>query len=75
VRRVFTTGGRQPPIADDFGSLDAQFTYNFNERFQAIVEASNLTEEDFREYNIVPERLKTYTHIGRRIYVGVRAQF
>ena len=75
VRRVFTTGGRQPPIADDFGSLDAQFTYRFNDRFQAIVEASNITEEDFREYNIVSERLKTYTHIGRRIYFGIRAQF
>lgn len=75
VRRVFTTGGRQPPIADDFGSLDAQFTYNFTDRIQAIIEASNITEEDFREYNIVSERLKTYTHIGRRIYVGVRARF
>ena len=75
VRRIRTQGGRQPEIADDFGSLDAQLTYRISDSLSVLVEASNITDEDFREYNLIPERVLTYTHIGRRLFFGIRASF
>lgn len=65
-----------PEYVDDFGQLDAQISYEFNEYATIFLDAVDITEEElFRFSNNDPSQIRAITTTGARYSIGVRATF
>jgi TonB-dependent receptor len=53
-------------------NVDAQASYNLNDRVQISIEAVNLTDQYNDSYVDSSNRLNAYTHTGRQFFFGVR---
>ncbi|WP_121117701.1 TonB-dependent receptor [Croceibacterium ferulae] len=53
-------------------NVDAQASYNLNDRVQLSIEAVNLTDQYNDGYVDSSNRLNVYTHTGRQFFFGVR---
>lgn len=64
-----------PEFGNEFGQLDATVSYEFGEHVTFFIEAKNLNGEVYRAYEYLDERMRTYNAVGRRFFVGMRANF
>lgn len=76
----FRTGydtGRGIGYIDDYGQVDANFTYNLTENISLVLEALNLTNEETFSYQQegVEQALTGLYADGRRFVTGVRMNF
>jgi iron complex outermembrane receptor protein len=62
-------------IQQDFGTLDANISFNFNDHVSAVVEATNILEEVDQDRFMPIDLIGFYTDNGRRILVGLRGSF
>jgi iron complex outermembrane receptor protein len=62
-------------IQQDFGTLDANISFNFNDHVSAVIEATNILEEVDQERFMPIDLNAFYTDNGRRILVGLRGSF
>jgi iron complex outermembrane receptor protein len=62
-------------ITQDFGTLDANVTFNINDHVSAVIEATNILEEVDQERFMPIDLTAFYTDNGRRILVGLRGSF
>ena len=53
-------------------NVDAQMTYNINDRIKLSLEAVNLTDQKNDQYVDETNRLNVLTHSGRQVFFGVR---
>ncbi|WCT75310.1 TonB-dependent receptor [Sphingomonas naphthae] len=53
-------------------NVDAQMTYNINDRIKLSLEAVNLTDEENDQFVDETNRLSVLTHSGRQFFFGVR---
>ena len=67
--------GANPEFVNDFSQVDASASWTFNERFTAVFEAVNLTEEQSSKFSSFPNRLRFINDTGRRFQFGLRASF
>ncbi|MCP9223640.1 TonB-dependent receptor [Erythrobacter sp. LQ02-29] len=65
----------QPENIFGYDQIDLSGSIKFNDRVSLFAEVLNLTNEDFRSYSRYEERLITVSDQGRRITVGLRANF
>ncbi|SFC98295.1 TonB-dependent receptor [Pseudoalteromonas denitrificans] len=73
-RTEFATGiGEQ--ITDDFGQLDANFTYHLNTHFSLVLEGINLNNETTYIYERNQYAPIALYQNGRRFYIGLRAHY
>ena len=73
--RVTQGVGGTPEFGNDYGQLDATASYDLNDNITFVFEAKNLTDENFRSFEFLEERLRTFNSFGRRYFVGARARF
>jgi TonB-dependent receptor len=73
---LITAAGRGglPEFNDDYGTLDASFSWNVNPHFTAFFDAVNLLDEQRIEYNNPFRRIGNET-FGKRMFLGMRAKF
>lgn len=62
-------------IQQDFGTLDANVSFNFNDHVSAVVEATNILEEVDQDRFMPIDLTGFYTDNGRRVLVGLRGSF
>ena len=62
-------------IQQDFGTLDANISFNFNDHVSAVIEATNILEEVDQDRFMPIDLTGFYTDNGRRILVGLRGSF
>jgi len=76
-RTGYDTGRAWPGYQDDYGQLDATFSYNITDSITAVIEAVNLTDEHTFSYqeNGVKNALTGVYADGRRFMVGARFNF
>ncbi|MCP4989697.1 MAG: TonB-dependent receptor [Colwellia sp.] len=76
-RTGYDTGEGWPGYVDDYGQVDANLSYNFNENITFILEGINLTDEKTFSYQEkgVEQALTGYYADGRRLVAGVRFNF
>lgn len=76
-RTGYDTGRDWPGYIDDYGQVDANLTYNYNENVAFILEAINLTDEHTFSYQEkgVEQALTGVYADGRRFSAGVRFNF
>jgi iron complex outermembrane receptor protein len=76
-RTGYDTGEGWPGYVDDYGQVDANLSYNFNENITFILEGINLTDEKTFSYQEegVKQALTGYYADGRRLVAGVRFNF
>jgi TonB-dependent receptor len=58
----------------DYGQLDAQVGYDFNERLGVTASVNNLTNEEQHSYLQFENQPFTYNDSGTRFFVGVKAK-
>jgi iron complex outermembrane receptor protein len=76
-RTGYDTGRAWPGYQDDYGQLDANFSYNITDNITAIFEAVNLTDEhtfSYQEKGVKNALTGVYAD-GRRFIVGARFNF
>jgi len=64
-----------PIYRDGYGQTDIAVSYELNDRFQVELQGINMTDEATTGYTIDPSFPAMNEFSGRRISVGVRAQF
>jgi iron complex outermembrane receptor protein len=76
-RSGYDTGLGWPGYVADYGQVDANLSYNFNENITFILEGINLTDEKTFSYQEkgVEQALTGYYADGRRLVAGVRFNF
>jgi len=76
-RTGYDTGRGWPGYVDDYGQIDANFTYNINENIAITLEGVNLANEKSFSYQEkgVEQALTGYYADGRRFVAGVRFNF
>lgn len=62
-------------IQQDFGTLDANISFNFNDHLSAVLEATNILEEVDQDRFMPIDLTGFYTDNGRRLLVGLRGSF
>lgn len=62
-------------IQQDFGTLDANISFNFNDHVSAVIEATNILEEVDHDVFMPIGLTGNYTDNGRRVLLGVRGSF
>jgi iron complex outermembrane receptor protein len=62
-------------IQQDFGTLDANISFNFNDHVSAVIEATNILEEVDQDRFVPIDLVGFYTDNGRRVLVGLRGSF
>ena len=66
---------RNPLFVAPFGTLDANISYDINERFAVSLEGINLTSESVRQYARSKENLVFAQELRPRILIGGRYRF
>ena len=76
-RTGYDTGRGWPGYIDDYGQVDASFTYNVTENISLVLEAINLTNEKTFSYQQegVEQALTGVYADGRRFVTGLRFNF
>ena len=76
-RSGYDTGLGWPGYVADYGQVDANLSYNFNENLTFILEGINLTDEKTFSYQEkgVEQALTGFYADGRRLVAGVRFNF
>ena len=64
-----------PEFIEDYGQVDANFTWNATDNLAVFVEAINLTEEVPRKYNRYPDQFRIGQQYGARYNIGARYNF
>ncbi|MFD1951711.1 TonB-dependent receptor [Sphingomonas arantia] len=67
--------GRNPTFTAAFGTLDANISYDINDRFAVSLEGINLTSESVRTYARTKENLVFAQELRPRILIGGRYRF
>lgn len=67
--------GGTPDFGNEYGQLDLTTSYDVSDRVTLFVEAKNLNNEEYRAFEFLDERLRTYNTSGRRVFLGARARF
>ena len=67
--------GRNPLFTAAFGTLDANISYDINEKFAVSLEGINLTSESVRQYARSKENLVFAQELRPRILIGGRYRF
>lgn len=67
--------GQEPTFVEEYGQLDANFSYDLTEQVTLIVEGLNLTNETIRRHGRFREQLIDLEQYGARYTVGVLARF
>ncbi|GGE92255.1 TonB-dependent receptor [Sphingomonas prati] len=67
--------GRNPTFTAAFGTLDANISYDINEKFAVSLEGINLTSESVRTYARTKENLVFAQELRPRILIGGRYRF
>ncbi len=67
--------GSNPVYVEDYGQLDANISYEYNEHLTVYVEGINLTDEIFRSYGRHESMVKNIQQSGERYHFGVRYKF
>ena len=67
--------GLNPVYVEDYGQLDANIGYEFNENLSVFAEGINLTDEYTRSYGRHELMVKNIQQAGPRYNVGVRYKF
>ena len=62
-------------IQQDFGTLDANISFNINDHVSAVIEATNILEEVDHDVYMPIGLTGNYTDNGRRVLVGLRGTF
>ena len=73
--RVAEGVGGTPEFGNAFGQLDASFSYDISDNLTVSFDAKNLNDENFRSFEFLDERLRTFNTFGRRFFIGLRAGF
>ncbi|HBK56457.1 MAG TPA: TonB-dependent receptor [Xanthomonadales bacterium] len=71
----FDGAGPNPAYVEDYGQLDANISYQFNENLVFAVEAINLTDETQRLHGRNVNQLLFATQTGPRYMLGLRYKF
>ena len=76
-RTGYDTGRGWPGYIDDYGQVDANFSYNLTENVTLVLEGINLTDEQTFSYQQkgVEQALTGVYADGRRFVTGVRVSF
>lgn len=64
-----------PVYTEDYSQVDANVSYNVNEKLTVFIEGLNLTEEVQRSYVRYPEQLNRAFQYGARVNIGARYVF
>ena len=67
--------GSNPVYVEDYGQLDANISYDYNENLTIFVEGLNLTDEYTRSYGRHILMVKNIQQMGPRYNFGVRYKF
>ena len=71
VQNLPIPGANSPTLAQPYTTVDAQYSYSFENGFMIVVSGDNLTdEENLIEYG-VDGSLGEYKQFGRQFYVGI----
>lgn len=68
-------GGRNPVFFDDFGTLDASVTWDFNPTLSFSLEAVNILSEPIRSFGRDEKQLFFAQELEPRLFAGVRYRF
>jgi TonB-dependent receptor len=72
----FGGGGQvNPEYVEDYGQLDANVSYNFNDQLTFVVEGINITDEYTRSYVRAQNATGFLTTTGARYMIGARYDF
>lgn len=64
-----------PVYRDDYGQFDLSIGYYLTDNIRMVLEAINLTDEETSAYTIDPSFPTQYEFSGRRVSLGIRADF
>ncbi len=67
--------GSNPVYVEDYGQLDANISYDYNENLTLFVEGINLTDEYTRSYGRHKLMVKNIQQMGPRYNIGLRYKF
>ncbi len=67
--------GSNPVYVEDYGQLDANISYEYNENLTLFVEGINLTDEYTRSYGRHILMVKNIQQMGPRYNIGLRYKF
>lgn len=68
-------GGRSPVFFEPFGTLDANVSFDLNDRIAVSLEAINILSEPIRSYGRDEKQLWFAQELDPRIFVGARYKF
>ena len=67
--------GSNPVYVEDYGQLDANISYDYNENLTLFVEGINLTDEYTRSYGRHKLMVRNIQQMGPRYNIGLRYKF
>ena len=67
--------GGTPDFGNTYGQLDLTASYDVTDYLTVFAEVKNLNDEEYRAFEFLSERLRTFNTSGRRIFLGARARF
>ena len=62
-------------IASPYGQLDGSVSYTYEDRWTVFANAINLTGEAAKIYSDTPVQRLSYSYVGRRFEIGLKAKF
>lgn len=68
-------GGRSPVFFEPFGTLDANISFDLNDRIAVSLEAINILSEPIRSYGRDENQLWFAQELDPRIFLGARLKF
>jgi TonB-dependent receptor len=62
-------------VASPYGQLDGSISYTYENRWTVFANAINLTGEAAKIYSDTPVQRLSYSYVGRRFEIGLKAKF
>jgi iron complex outermembrane receptor protein len=62
-------------VASPYGQLDGSVSYGYGDRWTIFANAINLTGEVARIYSDTPVQPLSYSYVGKRFEIGLKAKF
>jgi outer membrane receptor protein involved in Fe transport len=62
-------------VASPYGQLDGSISYNYDNRWTIFANGINLTGEAAKIYSDTQIQRLSYSYVGRRFEIGVKAKF